>query len=116
MSTPLLLYTGPEDVVDAIHDVVGEHLAVLPVAPTREALAAGLAEATALLDASMKVRIDAAMIDAAPRLRIVVTATTGADHIDGLALQRRGIPLLTLKGQTAILHNLTPAAEHSWLL
>jgi D-3-phosphoglycerate dehydrogenase len=53
---------------------------------------------------------------AAPSLRVVATATTGADHIDAAALAARGIPLLTLQGQTAVLRELTPAAEHSWLL
>jgi D-3-phosphoglycerate dehydrogenase len=36
--------------------------------------------------------------------------------VDAAALARRGIPLLTLKGQTEVLRDITAAAEHSWLL
>lgn len=86
------------------------------MAPQRPALAAALRGAVAVLDASMKLRIDAELIDAAPALRVVATATTGADHIDAAALGRRGVPLLTLRGEHELLRELTPAAEHSWLL
>lgn len=89
---------------------------VVAVPPEREALASALTSATALLDASMKVRVDAGMIAAAPLLKVITTATTGADHIDAAALAARGIPLMTLAGQTQVLSKLTAAAEHSWLL
>jgi len=46
----------------------------------------------------------------------VFTATTGSDHIDSEYLTQRGIPVLTLKGQTQVTGQLTPAAELSWLL
>jgi len=36
--------------------------------------------------------------------------------VDAAVLAERGIPLLTLRGQRQVLQNLTPAAEHSWLL
>jgi len=113
---PVLTYSGPRDGEVAVREVVGAFLDVRWVAPEMEAVARALSEATVFLDASMRVRITAAMIESAPRLRLVVTATTGADHIDAEALARHGIPLLTLKGQTDVLRGLTPAAEHSWLL
>jgi D-3-phosphoglycerate dehydrogenase len=64
----------------------------------------------------MRVKFPADRIARAPRLRAYVTATTGADHVDAAALTARGVPLLTLKGRTDVLRNITPAAEHSWLL
>lgn len=99
-----------------MREVAAPRFEVQYVPPEADAVARGLKNSSAFLDASMKVRITEPMIDAAPCLRIVVTATTGANHIDGEALARRGIPLLTLKGQPDVLRNLTPAAEHSWLL
>ncbi len=69
-----------------------------------------------MLDAYMRVRFPADRLAAAPNLKLFVTATTGADHIDAACLESRGIPLLTLKGQREVLKNITPAAEHSWLL
>ena len=114
--TPALVFTGPEDAFAVVRDVLGDSTPVLRVPPTRDALGAALEHAWALVDASMKVRIDAELIGRAHALRVVSTATTGADHIDAGALQHRGVPLLTLAGQRDVLRDLTPAAEHSWLL
>jgi D-3-phosphoglycerate dehydrogenase len=64
----------------------------------------------------MRVRFDLDTLNRAPKLRVVSTATTGADHIDSQVLADRGVPLFTLAGERELLHNITPAAEHSWLL
>jgi D-3-phosphoglycerate dehydrogenase len=69
-----------------------------------------------ILDASMHIRFPAERLQRAPNLKLFVTATTGSDHIDAVALAQAGIPLLTLKGQREVLRNITAAAEHSWLL
>jgi D-3-phosphoglycerate dehydrogenase len=69
-----------------------------------------------ILDAYMRIHFRADRINTARQLKLYVTATTGADHVDASALAKRGIPLLTLQGQRELLRNLTPAAEHSWLL
>jgi len=116
VSKPILVYTGPSGAVGAVRSGSADAFEILEVPAERESLAAALTRATALLDASMKVRVDAAMIGAAPLLKVVTTATTGADHIDSAALAARGIPLMTLAGQKQILSKLTAAAEHSWLL
>jgi D-3-phosphoglycerate dehydrogenase len=75
-----------------------------------------LPQAHAILDASMKVPLRQAELGTAALLKIIVTATTGADHIDSATLKERNIPLLTLKGQKQVLNELTPAAELSWML
>ena len=116
MISGTLVYTGPADAMPAVEAAAAGTFDVLRVEAEPAALAESLARATALLDASMKVRIDAAMIAAAPLLRVVTTATTGADHIDTAALAARGIPLFTLAGQSDVLAKLSAAAEHSWLL
>jgi D-3-phosphoglycerate dehydrogenase len=113
---PILAYTGPREAQDVLERTLRPHFRVETLAAEPEAVALGLRAASALLDASMRVRITRDMIDAAPHLRVVAAATTGADHIDQAALARRGIPLWTLQGQTELLRLLTPAAEHSWLL
>jgi phosphoglycerate dehydrogenase-like enzyme len=116
VTRPVITYSGPVDAAEVVREVAGARFDIHTVPPETDAVASGLKNASAFLDASMKVRLTEAMIAAAPDLRLVVTATTGADHIDAAALERRGIPLLTLKGQRAVLNDLTPAAEHSWLL
>jgi phosphoglycerate dehydrogenase-like enzyme len=112
----ILAYLGPADHVSAIADVTGNAFDIRCIHPDPAALADILHSAIALLDASMRVRVTREMIEAAPELRIVAAATTGADHIDSRALHERGIPLVTLRGHHELLNRLTPAAEHSWLL
>ena len=113
---PTIVYSGPVEALAALREHVGSRAEVVHVAPEPTAVGEALARADAFLDASMKVRVEEPMIDAAPRLRVVAVAATGADHIDDEALSRRDIPLLTLRGQREVLRELTPAAEHSWLL
>ena len=116
MRQPLLLYSGPRQFEVDVRSEVEPNLRVEWVAPEREAVEEGLLRAAAFLDASMKVPLTARAIEQASELRIVATATTGADHIDQAALDDRRIPLLTLSGQHEVLRGLTPAAEHSFLL
>ena len=59
-------------------------------------------------------RIDEEVLAAAPALRVVVTATTGLDHIDLEAAARRGVTVLSLRGETDFLETVTATAEHTW--
>ena len=60
--------------------------------------------------------IDRALLDRAQRLRAVVSATTGLDHIDLEAASERGITVLSLKGETEFLRTVHATAEHTWAL
>ncbi len=111
-----ILYSGAEVGLEAARGVVGARGDTVWVEACPHAMARGLADADALLDASMKVRITDAMLESAPRLRIISCATTGADHIDRTVAERRGIPVRTLREDPALLRRLTPAAELSWAL
>lgn len=111
-----VLYLGPVSALGIARAVLEPRWRVIAAEPTQEAVRALLDDAVAVLDASMKVRFDRAMLMRARELRIISTATTGADHIDAKALADRRIALLTLRGEGDLLRNLTPAAEHSWLL
>ncbi len=59
-----------------------------------------LAEAEVLLVRSVT-RIDDRLLDAAPRLRLVGTATAGIDHVDEAALAKRGIAFAHAPGCNA---------------
>ncbi|MGH7258416.1 MAG: NAD(P)-dependent oxidoreductase [Nitrospiraceae bacterium] len=111
-----VIYLGPSNALGAAQAVLEPRWPVLAPEPTPESVGALLGEAVAVLDASMLVRFDRTTLDRAPALRVFSTATTGADHIDAQVLADRSIPLLTLAGERDLLHNLTPAAEHAWLL
>lgn len=112
----IVLYSGPEHASRVAEQVLGEDFDLVRVAPEPEVLLPAFQKCTVYLDASMKVPISESDIGTANDLRLIVTATTGATHIDQNALAARRIPLLTLKGQHQFLRNLTPAAEHSWAL
>ena len=111
-----VLYSGPIESFEVVKQILGERFNLERSEPTPEDLLPKFEKCFAYLDASMKVKIPAENINKAENLKIIVTATTGADHIDSEALKLREIPLLTLKGQKDVLRNLTSAAEHSWLL
>jgi D-3-phosphoglycerate dehydrogenase len=61
-------------------------------------------------------QVDRELLDAGPRLRAVVTATTGLDHVDLEHARRRGVAVLSLRGETAFLETVHATAEHTWAL
>lgn len=112
----IIVYTGPQHAGELVQVMLGTDFDVRLVEPTPEDLLPNFHQASAFLDASMKVSISAEDIEKASNLELIVTATTGANHIDGEALESRKIPLLTLKGQKEVLNGITASAEHSWAL
>ncbi|MEQ9643306.1 MAG: D-isomer specific 2-hydroxyacid dehydrogenase family protein [Alphaproteobacteria bacterium] len=57
---------------------------------------------------------DGAKMDRCPKLRAIVTNTTGVPHIDMDAAAARGIEVFSLKDEQAFLDTITPTAEHAW--
>ena len=111
-----LIYSGPHGGVATIKKLLANKFEIIPVKPTPEDLYPAFEKCFVFFDASMKVPITADLIDRAHNLELVITATTGATHIDLAALNSRSIPLLTLADQKSKLRDITAAAEHSWLL
>lgn len=58
--------------------------------------------------------IDSHVINKASRLKVIVTATTGLNHIDIDAAKKKGITVLSLKGERIFLDSLTATAELTW--
>jgi D-3-phosphoglycerate dehydrogenase len=58
-------------------------------------------------------RIDAEVLAAARNVRIVVTPTTGLNHIDVQGAHRRGIRVLSLRGEGDFLREVRATAEHT---
>ncbi|MBT4487241.1 MAG: hypothetical protein HOK30_02765 [Rhodospirillaceae bacterium] len=115
MSKPTIIYIGApegfEALVETARGAECKHVEAEPAAVSQ-----ALAGAHGLLDASMKVRIDDAMIAAAPDLAVISCATTGSDHIARDEADRRGINIHTLREDGELLLGITPAAELSWAL
>jgi len=61
-------------------------------------------------------QIDREIMDAGKRLRVIVTATTGLDHIDLAHARKHGIAVLSLQGETQFLQEVRATAEHTWAL
>ncbi len=59
-------------------------------------------------------RIDRELFAAAPRLRALVSATTGLDHIDLETATESGVEVLSLQGETEFLEGLSATAELAW--
>ncbi len=56
-------------------------------------------------------QIDAEVLDAAPNLKIIVTNTTGLNHVDLAQCSRRGIEVLSLRGEADFLKDVRATAE-----
>jgi D-3-phosphoglycerate dehydrogenase / 2-oxoglutarate reductase len=58
-------------------------------------------------------QVDTDLLKVAPRLETVATPTTGLNHVDTAALERRGIRLLSLRGETEFLKEVRGTAEYT---
>lgn len=58
-------------------------------------------------------RIDRQVFQAAPRLRVIATPTTGLNHIDVAEAERRNVHIISLRGETKFLQNIFATAEHT---
>lgn len=90
----------PEAGMRILAAAAGVHVAVL-AAPHDDALAAALPDADGVILTMERPALTAAMIAAAPRLRIACRLGAGYDSVDVAALTRRGIPLATTGGTNA---------------
>jgi len=76
------------------------------------ALPAALGDAEVLW-VRLRHRIDAAVLDAGPALRCIVSPTTGLNHIDLDAAAARGVTVLSLRGEVEFLKDVRATAEHT---
>lgn len=61
-------------------------------------------------------KIDLQVLNKFPNLKTVVSATTGLDHLDLEALDRKNIRVISLKGEDKFLDTIPSTAEHTWAL
>ncbi len=109
-----LMYLGPPETLADVQAFLPEF--EVRLALNEPEVGGEISRCDVILDAYMKVRFSAELLAGSPRLKLFVAATTGADHVDHEELSRRGIELVTIRGKGKLLKELTPAAEHSWLL
>ena len=61
-------------------------------------------------------QVDREVLDHGPRLKAIVSATTGLDHIDTAFAGEKGIAVLSLRGETEFLRSVPATAELTWAL
>ena len=61
-------------------------------------------------------QVDREVIDTGRHLKVIVSATTGLDHIDTSYAASKGIAVLSLRGEAAFLDSIWATAEHTWAL
>jgi D-3-phosphoglycerate dehydrogenase len=79
----------------------------------RSELLARIPEFDALI-VRLRHQIDAEVMSAAINLKVIVSATTGLDHIDLETAKRKNIALLSLRGETEFLRSIPATAELAW--
>ncbi len=60
--------------------------------------------------------IDKEIIELGPRLKYILTATTGLDHIDVDCFEKKGGKVISLKDEVMFLSSIPSTAEHTWAL
>jgi D-3-phosphoglycerate dehydrogenase len=110
---PIILNIEPADYSPQARAILQSAGELREKALSRAALLRDLADVDVLIT-RLAHRIDEPVFAAAPRLRVLVTATTGLDHIDLTAARRRGVQVLSLKGETRFLRTIAATAEHTW--
>lgn len=78
-----------------------------------ERMLPGLVADADVLWVRLRHRIDASVMSAAPRLRIIASPTTGLNHIDLAEARRRGIQVISLQGAREFLEGVRATAEHT---
>jgi len=69
---------------------------------------------TEVMFAPLGYMVDKEKIDAAPRLRVIASNTTGHPHIDVAYARQKGIGVACLKFAQKFLSTITPTAELTW--
>jgi len=110
-----ILNAEPEGYSRKAYEVLGAIGNVIEEDCDRERLFALIPEIDVLI-VRLGHRVDNELFEKASKLKIVLTATTGLNHIDLDAAAKHGVTVLSLKGERAFLDSLTATAELTWAL
>ncbi len=67
-----------------------------------------------ILFVRLRFYIDKEIIDNAPNLKFILTATTGLDHIDTEYFENKGGKVISLREEYEFLNTIPSTAEHTW--
>jgi D-3-phosphoglycerate dehydrogenase len=112
---PIIVLAEPEAFPAAARELLEGVGRVVEAGADRASLLDALRPADALW-VRLRHRVDAELLAAAPRLRFVASPTTGLNHVDLAAAARRGVSVLSLRGEVGFLREVRATAEHTLLL
>jgi len=112
---PKILVTESTDFSPAVAELLRQHGELILSDLDRPGLLAAVCDANVMW-VRLRHYIDAEVLDAAPRLSVIVSPTTGVNHIDVTRAERRGIRLVSLRGEAEFLKTVRGAAEHTMAL
>ncbi|MFN3754441.1 NAD(P)-dependent oxidoreductase [Flavobacterium sp.] len=93
-----------------------KHFEVIPHDFTSlEELTASIADVDVLF-VRLRFKLTQEILEKAPKLQYILTATTGLDHIDVDYFESRGGTVISLKGEVDFLGSIPSTAEHTWAL
>ncbi len=107
---PKLLIAESRGFSKAAIDVLKEHFDVKCDDLDRAGLVKRVGEFDVLW-VRVRTMIDNEIMDAAPKLKWIATNTTGLNHIDLAAAQKRGIQVVSLQGESDFLRKIRATAE-----
>ncbi len=113
MSAVRILNVEPEGYSPKAREILGTLGEVTEKTLDRSGLLGEVAECEVLI-ARFSHSLDKELFAVAPDLRVLVSATTGLDHIDLEAAAECGVEVLSLRGETELLEGLSATAELSW--
>jgi D-3-phosphoglycerate dehydrogenase / 2-oxoglutarate reductase len=67
-----------------------------------------------ILIVRLRHQVDAELMNVAPNLKVIVSATTGLDHIDMEYAARKNITVLSLRSEVKFLRSIPATAELTW--
>lgn len=112
---PRILNVEPHGYSDKARTLLTELGDVIDGPLSRQALLGALPDFDILI-VRLAHQIDRDVVDAGRQLKVIVSATTGLDHIDLAAAESRGIAVLSLRGEERFLRGITATAEMTWAL
>jgi len=114
MSPKTILVTVPMEHLPEARGVLDESGRVIYTDhPSRNEILPLLPEVDAIFP-NTKMMLDAAIINASPRLKVICTPSTGTDHIDKNYCKARGVEVLSITRDYELLKTITSTAEHAF--
>jgi len=110
-----ILNMADAEIADDLFDPLRDIAEVISLSPNEEALRAQLPRSDGYIN-SLKIRVTRELLSLAPDLRVIVSPSTGSDHLDLVAMKEKGIDYLSLKGEEEFLRSVTATSEMTWAL